>query len=420
MSSKSNGGDWIDKLQQHNRNVALQQQADAAKARARAEQEKARQAKLDREANDRHRAKLEAIARQNAAIEAQRLKILQQEKAAQEFSKQQSLRLYDISCALNKLEQNEKPLAKIQLYYKLKKDFENIVLDAITDLQYRKLYFEIHDSLQRYLSKFMHDNIRELNILNKYNELEHQIEPYLDDLRINSVKGLSDAQNLLNDLKCFSADNPELAIDEEEIEFVQTRIDTFIQSATEMKGLWHALIKAEKIKDQEVFHFLLCDFFKIEDDILSHGVWLHLHAAAPSETVIHRFCGFCYEAWQHDPSLSDTIFQIFDSVENPRTVPAILMAKKRVCAKMANVLNKRNSKIEQKIVDKYNTNIQAAGAIVLISVIVGFFFPPAFFGIILGVIIIITGEKEKERLKAMPISELTKILTPTPKRKSIR
>ncbi|MBO4231970.1 MAG: hypothetical protein J5862_01870 [Bacteroidales bacterium] len=410
MSSKSNGGDWIDKLQQHNRNVALQQQADAAKARARAEQEKARQAKLDREANDRHRAKLEAIARQNAAIEAQRLKILQQEKEAQELSKQQSLRLYDISCMINQLEHIEKPLAKIQAYYKLQKDFDNIVLDVITDLQYRKLYSETHDSLQRYMSKFMHDNIRELNLLNKYHELEHQIEPYIDDLKINSLNGLCQAKHLLNELKVFSVETTELTIDDEEIEFVQKSIDAFVQSITEIKGLWYALTQKGKIKDAGIFHFLLCDFFKIEDDILSSKMWLCLHPIPPSEDVTHRFCGFCYEAWVRDSSLTDTVFQIFESVENPQTVPAILMAKKRVCAKLANLLNKRNRKIEQKIIDKYNSNIMSAGAIICLSVIIGFFFPPAFFGIIPSVIIIITGEKEKERLKAMPMAELNYFL----------
>lgn len=410
-SGKSNGGDWIDKLQQHNRNVALQQQADAAKARARAEQEKAHQAKLDREANDRHRAKMEAIARQNAAIEAQRLKLLQQEQDAKEFSRRQSLRLYDISCMLEQLDVNEKPLARVQLCYKLKNDFDNIVLDAITDLQYRKLYSQVEISLSQHMERFKIDNAEELSIYRKHNDLEKRIEPYLDDLKINSAKELCQAQNLLKEVKCFSAENPELAIDEEEIEFVREHVDVFVQSAAEMKALRMTLLGKGKITSGDSFDFLLCSFFKIEDDIFSSEMWKELCCAPLSTTMINDFCGFCYEAKRSDPTLSETVFQIFDSVDNPQTVPAVQMAKKSyICTNLTRILDKRNRKIEQKIVDKYNSGIQTAGAIILSSVIVGFFLTPAFFGIIPGVIIIIMEEKKKELLKTMPMSELTKIL----------
>ena len=425
-SGKSSGGDWIDKLQQHNRNVALQQQADAAKARARAEQEKAHQAKLDREANDRHRAKMEAIAKQNTAIEAQRLKILQQEKESQEFSKQQSLRLYDISCMVNQLGSNEKPLAQIQLYYKLKRDFDNIILDAITDLQYRKLYSETNGSLQQYLEKITRDNTRELNIYRKYCELEHQVEPYLDDLKINSAKGFDQTQNLLKELRCFSAENPELAIDEEEIGFVQESIDAFIQRALEVKGLWHTLYDKEKIQDDVAFLFLLCDFFKIEDDIFSSEIWRGLDFAPSSKTLIHNFCSFCYDAWLRDSTLSDTIFQIFDSVENPKNVPAINKARKRLHTRIINVLKKRNQRVEQqiekKIYKKHEIRFMGPGCLVSIifwtigvGLIPGFDNAKLAIGVIWGIAIVVIGieigESKKNKAIKEPIPELMRSLS---------
>ena len=62
MSSK-NEFDFVDFWQKHNRNAQLKRSADAAVDAARARKEQARQARLDREANDRHRAEMEEMAK---------------------------------------------------------------------------------------------------------------------------------------------------------------------------------------------------------------------------------------------------------------------------------------------------------------------------------------------------------------------
>ena len=63
MSSKKEP-DLMDYVQNYNRNRALARSAKAAEEVARAKKEQARQAKLDREANDRHRAEMEELAKE--------------------------------------------------------------------------------------------------------------------------------------------------------------------------------------------------------------------------------------------------------------------------------------------------------------------------------------------------------------------
>ena len=77
---KQHGGDWFDKIQAHNRNVALDRQARAA-------EETARQAEIDRRQNEQHRRRLEELEEKRATDEAARLRLVQDEQEKKEIAK---------------------------------------------------------------------------------------------------------------------------------------------------------------------------------------------------------------------------------------------------------------------------------------------------------------------------------------------
>ncbi len=155
MSSKKNEFDFVDFMQKHNRNVALDRSARAAEEAARAKKEQARQAKLDREANDLHRARMKEMAKaEKEANDRHRAKMeemARKEQEAKAFSKQQQFKLYDLSCQVEELEKQETVFARIQLFYEINMEFEKIEHDAIEDLQYRKLYTQVKKSLKKEL-----------------------------------------------------------------------------------------------------------------------------------------------------------------------------------------------------------------------------------------------------------------------------
>lgn len=418
MSNKGKNGDFglITLVQQHNRNVELKRQADAAQAAASAAKESARQAKIDRENNDRHRAQMEAIARQKAAFEQQRLKLLEDEREAKKFSQQQCSRLYDISCRFKQLlTKEEEPLVKLRYYYELKADFENIVSNAITDLQYRKLHTELQDSLCVYMETFAVEHAAEMETFLKYRDLEHQLDPYLGDVKINSAAGMNKAKHLLAELKNFSTKHPELALDGDDI--VQECINRFVVRVTQLKGLRQALSEKGKIESRDDLDFLLCNYFGTEDDIFADGMWQTFAILQPSRTLINDFCLFCFGTMVSDASLNNTVLRIFESVEAPETVPAIQQARRYIHARLIQVLLLRNRRLDKMIIDKNKAAVGCGCAVTVLALIVGIFFPPVLIVSLIGLIVYLLTGFAMIKMKRVPVPELLKSLGSAKNRK---
>ena len=405
MAANRNGRDFIDIWQQHNRNVALRDAADAARKRQRAAEEQAHQARLDREANDRHRAEMKAIAEKRAEMEAQRLKIAQEEKNAREFAKLQNNRLYEISYRLKDWDAAPaSPLEKIRQLYKLKSDLETVVFDAIIDLKYKKLYSDTQNRWQKYSENFKLKHADEFSCYQKHLELEQQVEPYIEG-KISSVKGVSEARQLVEELKNFSAEHPELAPDEDEIELVQESVNEFTRTAAQMKGLWQTLNEKQKITSNDTFVSLLCNNFEIGEDVFASELWCQLSEVECSQVTIHQFCNFCFRAMMADPSVSDTVFQIFDSVENPQAISGIQQTRKKLYSELVNLLNARNQSAKKEI---HQETCACSCLFLIIPLIAALFFWPAI--IIVLAIGIIGYVYHSSKLKKMPIPKLKETL----------
>lgn len=408
MATKRAGGgfiDIVDIVQQHNRNVALQAQADAGRKQQRAAEEQARQARLDREANDRHRAQLEAIAKQRAAIEAQRVQILQNEQKAKEFAKQQNNLIYDISCQLKSWDAEKAPfLEKIRKLYKLKNDLEKIVLDAVTDLQYKSLYSETQNLWQQLSDKFRLEHACEFAVYQKYRELEQQVDLYIEDFKISSVNEMLEAQHLAEELKNFSAEHPEFDFGKDEIGLVLESMNGFMQTAATMKGLWKTLNAERKITSKDTLIFLLCTYFEIDENVFSSDLWHQLNEGNCSRVIINQFCDFCLKTMKTNASLSDTVLQIFDSIEDPQTVPAIQSTRKMLYSKLINRLKARNQSAKKSI-DR-RTRVGCGCFFFLISLIAAPFFPWAIIVAIIATIVIIKQSLKQAKLEKLPLPVL--------------
>lgn len=144
-NKKQHGGDWIDKIQAHNRNVYLESQAEAAK-------EKARQAKLDRLQNEEHRRQMREIEQKKADDEAARLQLAREERVQKDRAKHENEKIYNLSRRLKELKDAETTGKKFLLICELQKEAQSIDLNAVLDLAYKDRFSETEDAIDTALS----------------------------------------------------------------------------------------------------------------------------------------------------------------------------------------------------------------------------------------------------------------------------
>ena len=320
MSSKKNDFDLMDFWQKHNRNVALNRSAKAAEEAAQAKKEQARQAKLDREANARHRAEMEELAKEekeaNDRHRAEMKEMARKEKEAKEFTKQQQFKLYDISCQVKELSKQDTVLSRIRLFYEIQADFEMIVHNAIEDLQYRKLYTQVEASLKKEEDIIINDYKKENASYLKYNELKNEVEQFDNRCIISSFDELHEAENLLVEINKMTNETPELGIS---TQLLQTGIEYFRVSTAKLKWFLN-LLDINQIAQTEQRRTLLFAYYGVNEQIILSEEWERISPVALSTEDIGPFCNYAFEYILRDPSFTDTVLEIMESIDDPAAV----------------------------------------------------------------------------------------------------
>ena len=335
MSSKKNDFDLMDFWQKHNRNVALDRSAKAAEEAARAKKEQARQAKLDREANDLHRAQMKEIAkaekeandRHRAKMEemakaekeandrhrAEMKELARKEKEAKEFTKQQQFKLYDISCQVKELSKQDTVLSRICLFYETQADFEKIVYDAIEDLKYRKLYTQVEASLKKEENVIIQKYQNELSSYRKFSALKIKVEHFNKSSIISTFEELHEAETTFAEINKLVDEAPELAIDTQSL---QGCIDYFVVGTAKLKWFWD-LLDSNKIAPTKQRRTLLFSYYGVNEQIILSEEWEHITPVELSGEDIGPFCNYAFEYIHRDPSITDTVLEIMESIDDP-------------------------------------------------------------------------------------------------------
>ena len=175
-----------------------------------------------------------------------------------------------------------------------------------------------------------------------------------------------------------------------------------------MKGLWETLNAKKKITSNTSFVFLLCTHFEIEEDVFQSDLWPQLDNNNCSRVTINQFCDFCLMAMEMNSSLSDTVLQIFDSVENPQTVAAIQATRKKLYASLVNMLNTRNETVKKRIFK--NSQATCGCLLLIVSLIIVPFFPPVLIITLIALIIFFMAGYRINRLGRLPMPELNAVL----------
>ena len=152
MAAQQHGGDWLDKIQAHNRNVYLEEQAKNSAKRAEYEKERARQARLEREETAAHNAEMRKIARQKADAEEARLQIAREERARKEREKQEIGKIHALSRRVKEIDGASDVIKKFMLIIELQKEAAWIDLDSVLDLAYKDRFCETVDIIEAALS----------------------------------------------------------------------------------------------------------------------------------------------------------------------------------------------------------------------------------------------------------------------------
>ena len=335
MSSKKNDFDLMDFWQKHNRNVALDRSAKAAEEAARAKKEQARQAKLDREANDRHRAEMEEMTRKekeandrhraemkelarkekeaNDRHRAEMKEIARKEKETKEFTKQQQFKLYDISCQVKELSKQDTVLSRIRLFYEIQADFEKIVHDAIEDLKYRKLYTQVEASLKKEENVIIQKYQNELSSYRKFSELKIKAEQFNNGCIISTFEKLHESEMMLAEIIKLVGETPELTID---IHPLQGSIEYFVVGTAKLKWFLD-LLDSNKIAPTEQRRTLLFSYYGINEQIIMSEEWERISPVELSSEDIGPFCNYAFECIHRDSSFADTVLEIMESIDDP-------------------------------------------------------------------------------------------------------
>ena len=365
MGSKKNEFDFVDFMQKHNRNVALDRSAKAAEEAARAKKEQARQAKLDREANDRHRAqmkemakaekeanerhreKMEEMARKekeaNERHRAEMKEMARKEKEAKEFTKQQQFKLYDISCQVKEINKQDTVLSRIRLFYEIKTDFERIVHDAIEDLKYRKLYTQVEASLKKEENIITSDYPNELSSYHRFSELKNRVKQFKNSCIIVSFEELNTAKKMLDEIIKLADETPELAIDTQAL---QESIDLFLIGTAKLKWFL-ALLDSNHIASPEQRRILLSSYYGVNEQFISSEEWERITPVELSTEDIGPFCNYAFEYVHRDPTFTDTVLEIMESIDDPAAEQTVERIKGEQQIRIAEEQNRNIKKQEE-------------------------------------------------------------------------
>ena len=350
MSSKKNEFDFVDFMQKHNRNVALERNAKAAEQVAQAKKEQARQAKLDREANDLHRLQMKEMAKaEKEANERHRAKIeeiVRKEQEAKAFSKQQQFKLYDLSCQIEELEKQETVIARIKLFYEINAEFEKIEHDAIEDLQYRKLYTQVRKSLNKELTIISEDYSKEQALFLKYDELKKEADRYENNHPIQTFGELHHAEVLLNKAQVLSEELSGLSL-ESILRTIKKSIETFYVSAANLKWFWNNFATNDLTESNPELHHLLITFYKLDEKIMQHEEWEHIDSIGPSSDVFIAFCDFCCDFIRKNNNCFETVLQIMERIDSPEAEKTIERIKGDLKKRLIKVLSRKKNEKEK-------------------------------------------------------------------------
>ncbi len=415
MSSKKESDfDAMDFWQKHNRNVQLKRNADAAKRSAdaaeevaRAKKEQALQAKLDREANDLHRAKMEEFARaEKEANDLHRAKmeeLAKQEREAKEFSKQQQLKLYDVSCQIDDLEKQNTAIERIRLFYEINAEFERIVHAAIEDLQYRKLYTQTKAALKKEETIISRDFSKELSLYLKIEELEQlRMDLFGAKQNIRSFDELHLSKRLLTERQKASKEMPDWSLNTDEIFSLQKSIDRFYISVANLKWFWEFFSNSGFLESISMFQSMLFLFYKLDETIIQSKEWQDISIVGPTEDEFEAFCRFCVELIQKNYDYADTVLQIMENIDSPEAEETIEKIKDLQRKKLLEVLKHKQeeeqeeqkkekvlkNEIQKKINEKH-TESNICGCLGVLLLITGFCLLPV--NVIISVICIFLG-----------------------------
>ena len=316
MSSK-NEFDLFDFWQKHNRNVQLKRSADAAVDAARAKKEQAFQAKLDREAKDRHRAEMEELAKKekeaNDRHRAEMKEMARKEKEAKEFTKQQQFKLYDISCQVKELSKQDTVLSRIRLFYETQAEYEKIDHDAIEDLKYRKLYTQVEASLKKEENIIVQKHQDVLSTYQRFSELKKRAEQFDNSCIISNLEELREAEKLLDEIIKMTEETPELAINTQAL---QSSIELFVVGTAKLKWFLE-LLESNHIASPEQRRTLLSSYYGVNEHFILSSEWESISPIElPSEDIGH-FCNYAFEYIHRDPSYTDAVLEILESIDDP-------------------------------------------------------------------------------------------------------
>lgn len=306
MNSKKQETDWLATIQRHNRNVALnksaQAQKEAAEAKkeiAKAVKEQALQTKLDREANARHLEIMEELARK--------------EMESKEFTKQQQFKLFDVSSEVEELDKQTSVLARIIMFYEIKASFDSIELDAIEDLQYRKLYSQVKASLKKHEDILYGEYSIEMIKYLTFCKLKEQIEPYNDGRFIEDFEELHEVERMIAEIDKISTEVPELSLDTRTL---QEGIVNFNTSVAKLKCFW-SLLENNHIAETEQRRDLLFSYFGLNKRIISNKEWKNITPISFSSEDLEPFCRYCFEFVQKNQSYTKTVLEIIENIDAP-------------------------------------------------------------------------------------------------------
>ena len=292
-------------------------------------------------------------------------------------------------------------MSRIRLFYEIQADFEKIVHDAIEDLKYRKLYTQVEASLKKEEDIIINDYKKENASYLKYNELKIEVEQFDNRCIISSFDELHESENLLAEINKMTNETPELGIN---TQLLQTGIEYFTVSTAKLKWFLN-LLDINQIAQTEQRRTLLFAYYGVNEQIILSEEWERISPVALSTEDIGPFCNYAFEYILRDPSFTDTVLEIMESIDDPvaeQTADRINVEQQKKIAeeqarkkeekqnkKTVKQLAAKEDKTNQKEKDR-ETAASCLGCLGIIIFIAGFIFL-INDGLIWGIILFVIG-----------------------------
>ena len=108
-------------------------------------------------------------------------------------------------------------------------------------------------------------------------------------------------------------ETPELAIDTQSL---QSSIEYFVVGTAKLKWFWE-LLDSNKIAPTEQRRTLLFSYYGINEQIISREEWERISPIELSSEDIGPFCDYAFKYILRNPSFTDTVLEIMESIDNP-------------------------------------------------------------------------------------------------------